>query len=223
MIEMKNWKNLEATIKQDLITINTKRFLMDDELQKVLQLAYEATYMSEKDKKELEEVVREFSKIKDIEDLSDIEEISLQFDEVDIEDVHFGDLDIISRMPLDIEDIDFNNLDHKEVEKMFGLRDSNIKRPSDYKMEKDDSDQRFSATEHYVGSNWVEVGEGKYQTFVSLPKNEGKFDLEINLEDNMVLVSDPINEKVSTEEIPQDEFTDINAEKKEGFILITVS
>lgn len=167
---------------------------------------------ADKSEKEMfEELADKIDKIEEDESIENLDDISL--DDIDDLDIDLDNFNIGFFKELDPSD---NRPGKRSVD---DFRTDTPSKP-DQRVE-DNIDVELDEDETpYHGETWVGVEDG-YETFVDVP-DDMVGELNIELRDQAVRISEPIGEKLQTEQLP-DDISDVSAEiTKRGRLLITV-
>lgn len=185
----------------------------------------EMSDMEDKDKKRLNEIIDNMSKLDDfkINSIEDVrKEVDFEFEEIDFDEMDDVDnlLEKIDKLPIDDlvdEDVDISK---------DGISDF-FDQPSQFKYNSEEEDVDLDVNkadikeEPYQGDIWIEFDTG-YETFVEIPDDIRNAEISVTLEENSVFVSEPVGESIDISQIP-DNVNNLEVELKGGNLLVRLN
>lgn len=157
--------------------------------------------MSQKEQEQLEEFIEQLDDIDELDGLGDLEDF-------DLSDLDSFDFDIDSGMGRRPGKRSVDDYRQDPPEKP----DERVQDEIEVDLSDDESDGP------YHGHTWVEV-EDRYEAFVDIPEEAENADVDISLREDSVYVSDPIDEKLNTDQLPVD-VTSLEANLTDGGRLV---
>lgn len=167
------------------------------DIKQLVKLVAQMSGMNRGNREKLLELIDEIDELEEIEDLNDLE------------NVDFGDLEIED---FDIDTFSVDNFERSRP----GKRSVDDYRHNAEKQEKDiDLNVSNSEVEKdaYHGETWIQVDD-KYETVVKIPDEED-VEIDIELRDTSVYVSNPVDTELSTDQLPRP-VSNVEAEVTEG-------
>lgn len=211
-------------------------------MREFITLIAKLTGMSDEDKKKLESLFQQIEEEYDIGSINDIDKIN----EITRDDISIENVEDLLKIDWENLDLDSINLDDFETDSStdytpnFGFFNIN-QDPNDigdprvddfdienYKINPEKTEERVSIDINlgniednkyeYHGDTWVEFN-GKYKTFIKIPDDIEECNISIKLKNGEIKISEPINETIKTDNIP--DVYNVDAEVKNKSIVIT--
>lgn len=193
-------------------------------LLKLAEQMVQISDMDEDEKKRMKEIIENMSKLDDvnINSIEDVQkEVDFEFEEIDFDDMDDVEhlLDELDSLPIDDlveQDVDFSK---EGISDLFDHTSQFKYDPEpeevDIDIDEDDIDE-----EPYQGDTWIEFEMG-YETFVEVPEYVEDAEIDVTLEDDQVVVSEPIEESVDIDQLP-DDVNSVEVDLKDENLVIRV-
>lgn len=185
----------------------------------------EISDMEEKDKKRLNEIIDNMSKLDDVK-IDSIEDVRREVD-FEFEEIDFDEMDDVENLLEELDNLPIDDLVDEDIDmSKEGISDF-FNPPSKFKYDSEpeevnvDIDEDNLEQEPYQGDTWVEFETG-YETFVDVPEDVRVAEIDVKLEDDAVLVSEPIGRSIDINQIP-DDVNSLEAELKGGKLLLRLN
>jgi hypothetical protein len=185
----------------------------------------EISDMEEKDKKRLNEIIDNMSKLDDVK-IDSIEDVRREVD-FEFEEIDFDEMDDVENLLEELDNLPIDDLVDEDIDmSKEGISDF-FNPPSKFKYDSEpeevnvDIDEDNLEQEPYQGDTWVEFETG-YETFVDVPEDVRVAEIDVKLEDDAVLVSEPIGRSIDINQIP-DDVDSLEAELKGGKLLLRLN
>lgn len=195
---------------------------MSDDIFDIVDQMIQISQMDEEEKRRLEEIVENMSKLTELDDYRNMNKIDFEFEEIDFDEMDDVEelLEDLNKLPLDDlikQDVDISK---ESIEEYFDYTSDYKYDPEPEEVEVNINEDEINDDQTYHGETWVEFESG-YETFIEIPQSVEDGELDVTLNDDSVIISEPVGESVSTEQLPSDiESIDVNV--KDENLLIRV-
>lgn len=193
-------------------------------LLKLAEQMVQISDMDEDEKKRMKEIIENMSKLDDV-NINSIEDVQKEVD-FEFEEIDFDDMDDVERLLDELDSLPIDDLVEQDVDfSKEGISDlfdhtSQFKYdPEPEEVDVDISEDEVDE-EPYHGDTWIEFEMG-YETFVEVPDYVEDTEVDVTLEGDEVVISEPVNESIDIDQLP-DEVDSVEVDLKDQNLVIRV-